>query len=184
MIQLPPRPSPERMPPLESSEMTAEQRAVVEELVGGPRGKLQGPFFPMMRSPGFMRRAQKVGEFIRYESVLPDDLREIAILVTAVHWSQPVEWFIHAPITVAAGVHEEALEQIAQGQPVTAVGDTAQAVVEFCRTLHREQDVPDDLYDRVRSALGEEALIDLVGLCGYYATLAMIMNVARTTLRD
>lgn len=184
MIQLPPRPTPERMQPLGNSEMTDAQRAAAQELVSGPRGTLQGPFIPMMRSPNFMRRAQKVGEFIRYESVLADDLRELAILATAVHWQQPVEWAIHAPIAVRAGVPEAALTELVEKADMQSLSETGQAVVAFCRQLHETQDVDDQLYVHTLALLGEEGLVDLIGICGYYTMLAMVMNVSRTLVRD
>lgn len=175
---------PERLPPLSPEEMSEAQKAAVSAIVSGPRGKLQGPFVPMLRSPGFMERAQRLGEYIRYHSVLPDNLRELAILVTARHWNQAVEWAIHAPIALASGVGPDTIDDIAAGQPPRAGSAEERAVYEFCVQLHERQDVDDEAYRGVLTCLGEAGVIDLTGLCGYYAMLAMVMNVARTPVGD
>jgi 4-carboxymuconolactone decarboxylase len=163
-----PSEGPERLPPLAEAEMTPVQRASVALLLQGPRKALQGPFAVMVRSPGLMDCVQKVGEYIRFESLLADDLRELAILTSSRHWRQVVEWALHAPIALDAGVDREALVGV-------------QAIVHgFCEELHRTQGVSDETYAAAHAALGEAAVVELAGLCGYYATLAMVMNVART----
>lgn len=176
-----PADGPDRLPPLAREAMTPEQTRVLDALLGGPRGVLQGPFIPMLRSPGFMDRAQKVGEFIRYESRLPADLRELAILVTARRWGQAIEWHIHAPLALKEGVSRAALIALAEDRDPGLTG-AQWLVYAFCRQLHDEQGITDPLYVQAVETLGEEGVIDLTGLCGYYAMLAMIMNVARTPL--
>jgi 4-carboxymuconolactone decarboxylase len=174
-----PSEGPERLPPLAEAEMTPVQRASVALLLQGPRKALQGPFAVMVRSPGLMDCVQKVGEYIRFESLLADDLRELAILTSSRHWRQVVEWALHAPIALDAGVDREALVALAEGRPPTLGG--VQAIVHgFCEELHRTQGVSDETYAAAHAALGEAAVVELAGLCGYYATLAMVMNVART----
>jgi 4-carboxymuconolactone decarboxylase len=178
-----PAAGPDRLPPLPREALNAEQQQALDALLQGPRGVLQGPFIPMLRSAGFMNRAQKVGEYIRYESPLAADLRELAILVTARHWNQAIEWTIHAPIALKDGVSRDALVALAEDRVPDLQG--AQAIVyRYCSELHRTQGVSDALYAEALEALGETVLIDLTGLCGYYALLAMIMNVARTPLPE
>jgi 4-carboxymuconolactone decarboxylase len=172
----------DRLPPLGPQAMTLEQAQAVSALVKGPRGTLQGPFIPMLRSPGFMNRAQKVGEYIRYESPLPALLRELAILVTARCWGQTTEWHIHAPIARAAGLASDDMAAIANDVAPEGLDEAGMAVYRFCLELHLTQGVTDDAYAAALDALGEVQLIDLTGLCGYYAMLAMVMNVARTPL--
>ena len=90
-----------RLPPLKTDEWDDEQRALAEEIINGPRGSLLPPFEPLLRSPELMAHAQRMGEYLRYRSALGQRLSELAILMTARHWSQPVEWAIHAPIALS-----------------------------------------------------------------------------------
>jgi len=58
----------------------------------------------------------------------------------------------------------------------------AQAVYALCEELQRNQSVSDATYARAVSALGEQGVIDTVGIAGYYTLLAMVLNTARTPL--
>src|SRR5271155_2829675 len=85
----------DRMPPIPADKMTDAQKEVAAELVAGPRGSLVGPFIPLLRSPEFMSRLQKTGEYIRYQNSLGHKLTEFAILITSRYWTQEFEWDSH-----------------------------------------------------------------------------------------
>ncbi len=104
----------DRMPPIAPRALSPQQRAAQDELVSGPRGKLAGPFVPLLRSPDLMGRVQKVGEYLRFESDLPEAIKEMAILVVARHWSQGYEWSFHLPLALKAGVTRATAEAIAR----------------------------------------------------------------------
>jgi 4-carboxymuconolactone decarboxylase len=46
--------------------------------------------------------------------------------------------------------------------------------------LHRRRSVSDVTYARALQLFGEQGIIDLVGISGYYTFNAMMMNVARS----
>jgi 4-carboxymuconolactone decarboxylase len=55
---------------------------------------------------------------------------------------------------------------------------------DFCTELLHTQGVSDPTYAKMVSLFGEIGVIDTVGIMGYYSMLAMVMNTARTPLRD
>ncbi len=175
---------PERLPPIPSGELTAAQRGAAEALVRGRRGALFGPFVAMLRSPEFLDRAQKLGEYLRYESALPARLRELAILLTARQFRQAYEWHVHAPAAAQAGLAPQVVADIAATRRPTSLDPDEAVVYEFCTELLTEHAVGDAAYERARALLGEHGVIDLCGLCGYYGMLALVMNVARTALPE
>lgn len=170
------------MPAIASAALTAAQRRAADALVRGPRGALFGPFVPMLRSPELLERAQRLGEYLRYESAVAPRLRELAILVTARHYRQAYEWHVHAPIAAQSGLAPDAIQTLARGEHPRALRADEAAVYDFCAELLTTHQVHDDRYDAVRALLGEGGLVDLCGICGYYGLLALIMNAARTPL--
>src|SRR5688572_29211387 len=90
--------SQQRLPAIPESAMTQAHRDAVEALAKTPRGAMGGPFVPMLHSPEFLNRAQRLGEYLRYAGAIPKKLREFAILIAAREWVQSYEWYIHAPI--------------------------------------------------------------------------------------
>jgi len=164
--------------------MTAAQRDAAAEIAAGRRGELAGPFVAAVRSPEFMRRLQRLGEYLRYEMALPPRLREMVILLTARRWTQDYEWCTHVPLARDAGLPESTIDAIAAGTTSPALEPDEALVMELCAALHRDARVGDALYARAIAAFGEQGVIDLAGAVGYYSTLAMIMNVTQTSLPD
>lgn len=172
--------SKDRLPPIDPSQWTAEQATEAQAIINGPRGALIAPFVPLLRSPELMGHAQRMGEYLRYRSALALRLSELAILVTARQWAQTVEWAIHAPIALQAGVAADTIDAIARGVcPADMPADEA-LVHDFSVELHQHRRVSDDTWQRALDLLGEKAAVDLVGINGYYTLLAMVMNVAQT----
>jgi len=170
----------DRLPPLPEERWTEAQRRAAAEIIRGPRGALVAPFVPLLRSPELMSHAQRMGEYLRFRSAIGTRLSELAILVTARHWSQQVEWAIHAPIALRAGLSAGIVEAIGAGRRPDDMSADEAAIHDFSIGLHRDRAVSDPVWADVVGRFGEQGAVDLIGLCGYYAFLSMVMNGART----
>ncbi len=170
----------ERLPALAPSQWTPAQREAAEEVIRGPRGALLSPFVPLLRSPELMAHAQRMGEYLRYRSAIGLRLSELAILVTARLWSQQVEWAIHAPIAEREGIPATTIAAIAKGERPKDMPPDDAAVHDFCVELQQSRQVSDDTWAAVVERFGEQGAVDLIGVNGYYAFLAMVMNAACT----
>ena len=53
-------------------------------------------------------------------------------------------------------------------------------VHDFSMELNRDRAVSDETFERARTRFGEQGVVDLLGLNGYYTLLAMVMNGAQT----
>ena len=127
-----------------------------------------------------MVHAQRMGEYLRYRSAIGTRLSELVILLVARFWSQQVEWAIHAPIAANVGIATDAIAAIAAGRRPTTLTDDEAIVYDFCFELNVNQDVSDATFDRALARFGEQGVVDLLGINGYYTLLAMVMNGART----
>jgi 4-carboxymuconolactone decarboxylase len=173
---------PDRLPPLPASELSEAQKAAAAEIAAGPRGTVVGPFIAALRSPELMSRLQRLGEYLRYENALGPRLTELAILITARAWTQQLEWALHVDAAKERGIARATIAAIARGKRPARMADDEAVVHDFLRELHETQAVSDPTYARALAALGERGVVDLTTLAGYYTTLAMILNVARTPL--
>ena len=172
----------DRMPPIATDKMTDAQKKAAEELVAGPRGSLVGPFVPLLRSPEFLSRLQKTGEYLRFNTKLGSNISEFIILVTARQWTQQFEWDTHYALALKAGVKAETVAAVAEGHRPTGMSADEEIVYDFLAELRQNQSVSDATYSRAIKRFGEQGVIDMTGIAGYYSMLAMIMNVARTPL--
>jgi 4-carboxymuconolactone decarboxylase len=172
----------DRMPPIPTEQQTPAQRAAMEEITNGPRGKIGGPFISMMRSPELMARLQKVGEYVRYQNTVGMRNSEFAVLVVARHWANPIEWHIHRPIAEKEGVDPRTCDAIAQGRRPEIMSADETIIYDALEELRANRSLSDATYARVVARWGEAGVVDMVAHYGYYSTLAMLMNVARTPL--
>ncbi|WP_375464328.1 carboxymuconolactone decarboxylase family protein [uncultured Methylobacterium sp.] len=172
----------DRMPELAPEALTDAQRAAAEAFLAARKTPVFGPFVPLLRSPEFMLRASDMGLYLRYRSALPFRISEFAILIVAREWSQQVEWHIHHPIAIEAGVAPAVAQAIAEGRRPEGMSAEEAAVYAFSTELQRNRAVSDPTYAALVALFGEQGAIDLTGINGYYALLAMTMNVARTAL--
>ncbi|RZI40960.1 carboxymuconolactone decarboxylase family protein [Herbaspirillum sp. HC18] len=173
-------PGPERMPALPLEAMDDAQLAAAQELIAGPRGAVLGPFIPLLRSPELMNRLQKVGEYIRFQSALDTRINEWLMLIVSRQWTQQFEWCTHYPLAVKAGMRTEVLDALAQGRRPHGMAEDEEIAYDVCDELARTHGLSDDTYCRAVDVFGERGLIDMLGLIGYFTTVSMVMNVART----
>lgn len=169
----------DRLPPLAPGAMTEAQRKAADELAAGPRGGVRGPFIPLLRSPELMNRLQKVGEYLRYRSALDSRINEFATLIVSRQWTQQFEWAIHVPLALKAGLDPAIVQALADGRRPEMADDEA-AAYDFCDELLRNRGVSDATYRRAVACFGEQGIVDLVGVLGYFTTVSMVMNVAHT----
>ena len=176
--------SAERMPEIPAGDLTEAQAAAAAAFEAERGVPVFGPFVPLLRSPELMLCASRMGLYLRYGSALPLRISEFVILIVARLWSQQVEWQIHHPIALKAGVAPETAQALAEGRrPDTMSADEALAYA-FSTELGRNRAVSDPTYAAVVARFGEQGAIDLAGINGYYALLAMTMNVARTAVPE
>ena len=165
-----------RLPDFQPATASDEQKAVLHDILIGPRGNLNGPFLGWIFSPELAQNAQKLGAFCRYKTGLPLRLSELAILVTAARWRSQAEWHIHHPIALDAGLPAATAEAIRDGvEPVFESDDDA-LVYAFANELYDTRRVSDATFARAEERFGHAVVVNLVALLGYYALVAMTLN--------
>jgi len=169
---------------LEESEMSEAQREAHRGIVSGPRGGARGPFNALLRSPELADAAQKVGAYIRFKTSLPQKLNELAILVTARYWTAQFEWYAHAQLAEKAGLGARLISAIEKNLKPEGMTKDEAAIYDFAKELHERKGVSDAAFDAVKKLFGEKGVIDLIGACGYYTLVSMILNVERHPLPD
>lgn len=171
-----------RLKILEPADLTPAQRPLYDHIVNGRRGGLIGPFNAWLRSPALAERAEKLGYYARYDSVLPPRLSELAILVIAAHWKAEYEWYAHEPDARKGGLAENIIQSIKKGERPSFEKADEEAVYDVALMLTVNHHVTDEAYQAALSALGEQALVDLIGVMGYYTFVALTLNCFRVPL--
>ena len=167
-----------RFPPLDPATMTEAQKKAATDMMAS-RKSLDGPFNGMLRSPELGDRLQRVGHYVRFMSPVPASVREIAILLTARHWSAQFEWHAHRRLGLEAGLAPAVCDAIADGRRPAGLDPAHQAGYDFAAGLLATGQVDDAAFDAVVRQWGEAGAADLIGTVGYYTTVSFVLNVDR-----
>jgi 4-carboxymuconolactone decarboxylase len=156
--------------------MTPEQSEVCAEVVAGRRGRVPTPMVAWLRNPELARRAQRLGELLRYETMLVPRLTELAILICGRHWTSHHEWNAHKRLALEAGLHPDSIADIAAHRPPRFRDEQEQLVYDVSTTLLSTGRLPRPLYLRGLQAFGEQGMVELVSTLGYYCLVSLTLN--------
>ena len=167
-----------RYPELNPAQMSAAQKSMYDAIMAGPRHSIEGPFNAWLRSPELGNRLQRVGEYLRFDTTIPHNLNEFAILITATEWNCGFEWYAHYPLAIKAGLEEAVAKDLQEGRRPANMSADETMVYDFATQLHRQHQVSDTVYKAMLARFGEQGITDLIGLIGYYDIVSATLNVA------
>ena len=165
-----------RLKLLSPGEMNAEQKETYDESIAGKRGKPPAPMMAWLNSPEMARHATRLGEVLRFETTFPAKLSEIAILVTARHWTSHYEWFAHKRLALKGGMDPGIVEDIRHRRTPKFDDPKGQMIYEVAKSLHEGHGLSKSLYDDAVKLLSERGVVEIIGLCGYYTLVSMTLN--------
>lgn len=165
-----------RIAELRPETMTEEQKAVHQEIVSGPHGRIVGPYFAWLYSPELARRTRNLSEFIRFKSSLPPRLSELAILITGRFWRAEFEFYAHARLGKQAGLDDATISALAENRRPKFKLEGERVVYDLLWELMHTQRVREATYGRAVQALGQQAVVELVATAGYYSLVSLTLN--------
>ena len=174
----------DRFKPLTRDTLNAQQERMVSDLLSGTRTSLNGPFNVLLRSPEMGNHAQKLGEYLRFRTAVPRRLNEMAILMTARWWSSQYEWHAHKPLALQAGLDAGVIDDLLAGRKPSRMKPDEAVVYDFSTELRDRRRVSDATFKAAVSLLGEQGVVDLIALMGYYDLVSMALNVDRYPLPE
>ena len=174
------QPGGERLPMPQDPQINEAQRAAAQGLINGPRKGVFGPFLPLLRSPALLERVGKVGEYLRFESVLDARIRELVTCAVARHVGNQFEWVMHAPLARKAGVAGATIEALRTGARPRNLPRDEEVALDFSRELLHTNGCSDATYADALQCFGEQGVVELTSLVGYFVMVCWVMNVART----
>jgi len=177
---------PIRLPAIPEDQLTPEQRALMSAIASGPRGtfKMSGPFFCYLHAPAFGELAQKLGAYCRFGTSIAPRLTEFAILTTAQFWKAQYEWAAHEPQALKAGVKPATIQALRAGREPTSAPKDERALYAFIKEVYATRRASDRAYNAARAVVGDAGMVELIGLLGYYAMVAMTLNVFRMPVAE
>jgi 4-carboxymuconolactone decarboxylase len=173
-----------RLKLLSPGEMSEDQKQTYDESIAGKRGAPPPPMMAWLNSPEMARHATRLGGFLRFDTVFPAKISEIAILVTARHWTSHYEWFAHKRLALKGGMDPKIIDDIRDRRTPQFDDPKAKIVYDVAKSLHEGHGVSKSLYDEAVKTVGERGVTEIIGLCGYYTMVSMTLNTFEFGLPD
>jgi 4-carboxymuconolactone decarboxylase len=166
-----------RIDPIPRAQMTAEQIRVNDAITGARAGgQAGGPFALWLRDPAFAEIAGEFGIYLRTKTTLPPRLLELTVLTTARNWTAQYEWSVHEKHAAAAGLDPDVIEDLRRGRAPSFEHDDEAVVYTVVKEIDTTKRLSDDTYARAVELLGEQTVIELLTITGYYSLIAMVLN--------
>jgi 4-carboxymuconolactone decarboxylase len=165
-----------RLKLLSSGEMNADQKETYDESIAGKRGAPPAPMMAWLNSPEMARHATRLGAVLRFDTIFPAKQSEIAILVTARHWTSHYEWYAHKRLALKGGMDPKVIEAIRDRRTPHFDDPKDRMIYDVARSLHEAHGLSKALYDEAVEVLSLRGLVEIIGLCGYYTMVSMTLN--------
>jgi 4-carboxymuconolactone decarboxylase len=156
--------------------MTPAQRQIYDDIVASRGTWLNGPFAPMLLQPEIAEPAQRLGEFVRYNTSLEPQLSELAILLVARHNDCEFEWYQHKRVALSSGLDPAIVEAIRNDDQPDGLEGGYLAVWRITTELLKANRISDASYNQGKALFGEVGMVELIGLIGYYTLIAFTLN--------
>jgi 4-carboxymuconolactone decarboxylase len=182
----------DRMPPIPPDKWTEEQKKAVEAYLAAQANiqKLYGATYPrpvqmevgsgwweLLRSPELLLTVNAMREYVEYKPALAPRIREFVIMMAGRQSSTDFMWNSHYPVAIKTGIGPEILKAIAEGRRPAGMPEDELIVYDFCDELRSNQSISDATYAKALAKFGEQGLVDIVGVHGWYSMWAMMNKV-------
>ena len=172
-----------RLPFISEDQLDEQQQKIWDGILStrgrsglNSEGGLIGPFNSMLYSPDVGARVSSLGAAVRFQTSLPANLLEIAIITVGAYWRSNFEFWAHARMALDAEVDQAVIDAIRDGEePVFADHDEA-AVHVMAKSLLTTGRCSDVEYAAVADSLGDVAVVELTTLIGYYCLISLTLN--------
>lgn len=175
-----------RLPYLRYEELDARGQEVWDGVVGSRGGAdgdlvngdggLIGPFNAFVHAPGVGRHLSALGGRLRFRTSIDRRLSELAIITVGAAWKAEFEWWAHADMAREHGVPGAVVDAIGRGDEPPIAADDERVVYAAVRELVSTGRLAQPTYDAAQRLLGDEAMVELVALCGYYTLVSYLLN--------
>jgi 4-carboxymuconolactone decarboxylase len=163
-----------------ADKMTDAQKKAVADYKALRGTELTGPpWSVLLRVPDQIVPALQIRLHYLNRSVLGPKLTEFAILTAARRWTNNWEWNAHSTAAASAGLSADIMSAVADGRRPDRLSEDEAIVYDVSLELQNNQSVSDATYAKAVARFGEPGVVELASIQGYYAYLAMVMNVAR-----
>ena len=173
-----------RLPPISEESLNESQKKVLKAIQDGPRGEipLTGPFAAWVKAGKLGDNIQKLGASLRYETELDEIVKEMVICCVGYHYKAKCELSYHSKLEINAGLSEKIIQNLREGAEPEFNDSRLDLAYRITNQLLQSHSVDDKAYTEGINEFGEQGMIELVSLVGYYCLVSLTLNIFEVPL--
>ena len=130
-------------------------------------------FRALLNSPKAAGHLTSLGAQLRFHTSMPENLKELAIILVAREWNSDIEWTGHSVLAARAGVSDSSVENIRTWKAPNGLTDEEAVIARYVHQALRDKGVSDDVFAAAHRMLGDQGVVDLTLTISYYTAVAL-----------
>jgi len=102
--------------------------------------------------------------------------QELVRLVVSREMNQQLEWTVHEPVALKAGLEPDIIDVIRYRRSLDGVPDREAAIIQWGRELFQDRDVSSETFARLIRHVDKRDLVDLCQFAGNYTRTAVLLH--------
>lgn len=166
-----------RLPLLKRDDLDDVGKQAYDEAVtpGRSIAGLQGPAGVQLYAGKALPHLRALTRYLRNEAGFTPRIREIAILAVAREMDSQVQWTMHEPVAIEAGVEPGVIDVIRHRKDTAGLNETDAVVIALGRETYGARKVTPQTFAQAKAIFGPHRLVDLLLLMGTIASTAGLL---------
>ena len=168
-----------RTPHVSREDFPADRVAIYDHIMETRKLKYMAELFARMApSPGALQAVASVGEHVRFHSVLDEVLREMVICTVSQEVGNWYEWCHH--------IHRmpDDMREVCGTPAQEDLPAPRGPALKFARIVATGGTTDDALVEAIRDSLGDQGLVDLTVMVGYYQLVGTFCRTLHVPIED
>lgn len=171
-----------RFTEIPQSSLSPQQAEIADAFIKR-RGSIPAPFRIFLSSAPLAGKLMALSDYVLRNGLLSQREVETAVLVVAHRMSATFVQAAHRRIAAGAGLPSEAIEAILAGRDPSLADRRQQAVYE-CASAMLDRTVDEATFARVSSILGNDGVVEVAGVLGFYCACGFTLGFFRVPPPD
>jgi 4-carboxymuconolactone decarboxylase len=166
-----------RIEEVKKEDLNPRQQKLYDDIMRSrPRGKLSGPFSVWIHTPEIAEPADGLANCFRVNPKLDKRLIELIVLLMCRAGSVKYAWSVHEPLAQQAGLTPETIDAIRMRKKPDLKRDDERLIYDLVSELLETRTVSAATFERAKSVLGRDGVIEAVSCAGFYGMIGFVLN--------
>ena len=185
-----------RLPPIAPQDLTDEQGALYHDMRKGiasnfndfiterEDGALIGPWNAWLHEPAIGKAIWNLTLAMTANAVLPDNVRQIVILVVGARYDAAYEIYAHIAVAEREHMSPERLATLVADLKPVDLSPQESIAFDLAYALSRGGTLPEPVYRLALATFGQHGLNEMIYLVGLYAMVSTTLNGFNVTVPE